>query len=776
MPEPDPSIPENPSPTPGSGTAQPSTPEGEDTAGGTTDDTTAGETGPRSGEVTADETKRFLSEFVAARGLAKVGDAIATAVEQVPAGGILITSDLAWAASDIYYLELRQKLTMLTTWTKKIAEDCQKFLEPPQASETQTTSPGELLAELPDWLQGLAPPAPAPSEAGVKEFGLVGAALAGLSAGGTALAAQAVGITAGLKAVGDIIGYFRADYEIKGQTLADVEDLYIQALVADKLLAKKKEVYLLNFNFIERSPLIDALGVLLEQKYQMLSDAEKIKSRFVDGVEAQVQALEAHLASLRAKLVEYLVKVDEDIVQTLELEIGKVTAQLEAAQGLRTPETQITALETYLSSLRTKLVEELVKDPPAAKAQVEEEIAKIVKQLGEKDDPEKKLSEVQVKELNDRLKLLQEKLVGLVPGISDQIKSTLKEEIKRTTDLLKVWQSTRLPDSQITALEAHLASLRAKLVECLLRNDEEARKSLVTEIQLTVQGVQASLQKMREANGIVNNTKKVNDAVDAFITTITTIPTGGTYPPLVTASIRQHLTGDKIRYILKIKLMSSGADFITEKPPFYSRGARTSYMGGGVVSYVLAEKEGRIVASGTSADIAALEHRLGKEPELLDWKVRRVRNSTPTKPLSLIDLLVASSLLYMVLALVGAAIALGENRPAAPGGLSTGLPALRDFLYGNGTALSPPLYMLIIQVILTYLALRSARWRTLGVIGLTVLGLLFGMGMLAEPILREIFGSETITFVKALVGAGLVLVPFMMMVLGLLHWNNKSRE
>jgi len=35
----------------------------------------------------------------------------------------------------------------------------------------------------------------------------------------------------------------------------------------------------------------------------------------------------------------------------------------------------------------------------------------------------------------------------------------------------------------------------------------------------------------------------------------------------------------------------------------------------------------------------------------------------------------------MLFAVIGAAVAILENRPADPGGFSTGLPVLRDFLF-----------------------------------------------------------------------------------------------
>ncbi|RPJ24182.1 MAG: hypothetical protein EHM33_18685 [Chloroflexi bacterium] len=138
--------------------------------------------------------------------------------------------------------------------------------------------------------------------------------------------------------------------------------------------------------------------------------------------------------------------------------------------------------------------------------------------------------------------------------------------------------------------------------------------------------------------------------------------------------------------------------------------------------------------------------------------------------------LITSSILYMVFALIGAVIAIMENRPAEAGGFSTGLPVLQDFLYGNGTAMSPPLYMLIAQAVLTVLAPRRDRWGAAGVGGLTIAGLLFCIGALVEPILLEIFNPLTFDLFKAVIEAGLIIVPFVMMVFGIREWTRRRRD
>lgn len=138
--------------------------------------------------------------------------------------------------------------------------------------------------------------------------------------------------------------------------------------------------------------------------------------------------------------------------------------------------------------------------------------------------------------------------------------------------------------------------------------------------------------------------------------------------------------------------------------------------------------------------------------------------------------LIMSSILYMVIASIGATVAIMENRPAAAGGFSTGLPVVQDFLYGNGTAMSPPFYMLAAQAIFTVLVTRHNRWGVLGVGGLTIAGLLFCIGALVEPILLEIFNPATFDLLKALIEAGLILLPVLMMIFGIREWSRRGRD
>ena len=83
--------------------------------------------------------------------------------------------------------------------------------------------------------------------------------------------------------------------------------------------------------------------------------------------------------------------------------------------------------------------------------------------------------------------------------------------------------------------------------------------------------------------------------------------------------------------------------------------------------------------------------------------------------------------------------------------------------------MSPPLYWLIAQAILTALAPRRDRWGTVGVVGLIVVGLLFSVFGALEPIVLEIFNPTTFDLLKAIIVAGGIVLAFLMMVFGILE-------
>ena len=139
--------------------------------------------------------------------------------------------------------------------------------------------------------------------------------------------------------------------------------------------------------------------------------------------------------------------------------------------------------------------------------------------------------------------------------------------------------------------------------------------------------------------------------------------------------------------------------------------------------------------------------------------------------------LVLSSVLYLIWASIGAVVAIVLNLPAQFGG-SSGLPVVQDFLYGKGTSLGPPLlWYMVPQALLTWLAWNQRNRRsTWGVIALAVFGAATFIGALGEPITYELLNPATFNPLLAVIQAGLIIIPFVMMVFAIQEWRRRRSE
>jgi len=125
-----------------------------------------------------------------------------------------------------------------------------------------------------------------------------------------------------------------------------------------------------------------------------------------------------------------------------------------------------------------------------------------------------------------------------------------------------------------------------------------------------------------------------------------------------------------------------------------------------------------------------------------------------------------ASLVYVVWATTAAAVAIAQGRPAGFAGEQTGLPAGKDFLFGMGTALSPPLWWIAIQLLLTRWLGRADRFRRIGIYGLIVFGILECVGAMGEPITFTIFRPATLDPFLAVIQAGMIVLPAAMALFG----------
>jgi hypothetical protein len=128
--------------------------------------------------------------------------------------------------------------------------------------------------------------------------------------------------------------------------------------------------------------------------------------------------------------------------------------------------------------------------------------------------------------------------------------------------------------------------------------------------------------------------------------------------------------------------------------------------------------------------------------------------------------LIVTSILSLVNAGVGTVIAVKENLPSVTPVFTTGKPALEDFLTGNGTALSPPLYLCIATLLLIVLAFLPKWPGMVGVVGLTILGVIFLLGEFVETNTYQVLNPVTLNLPVALVVLTEIILALLMIVFG----------
>ena len=130
--------------------------------------------------------------------------------------------------------------------------------------------------------------------------------------------------------------------------------------------------------------------------------------------------------------------------------------------------------------------------------------------------------------------------------------------------------------------------------------------------------------------------------------------------------------------------------------------------------------------------------------------------------------LIIISILSLVNAVIGTVIAVKQNLPSVTPILTTGKPALEDFLTGNGTALSPPLYLCIITLLLIILAFQPKWPGTIGVVGLTILGAIFLIGEFVETNTYRVLNPVTFNLPVALDVLTEIILALLMITFGVI--------
>lgn len=138
-----------------------------------------------------------------------------------------------------------------------------------------------------------------------------------------------------------------------------------------------------------------------------------------------------------------------------------------------------------------------------------------------------------------------------------------------------------------------------------LSQDLESSKAGLAAKKATVAGWDTT-----KIYGALKDSQALLDAVRSYIQAITTKAAGEDYPMLVRGALRDRVRQMGITHLLYLNVLpKSGGEVITKKS-FWRTTQAVGYLGGAAVSYVLAEKDGRIISGDTLVRLSVFNYRL----------------------------------------------------------------------------------------------------------------------------------------------------------------------
>ncbi len=169
-------------------------------------------------------------------------------------------------------------------------------------------------------------------------------------------------------------------------------------------------------------------------------------------------------------------------------------------------------------------------------------------------------------------------------------------------------QLALLKETHISPREIAIAEKRAAQAKA---SDTDAKQRLSDGLDQLANDLLPLKNLAVEIEQILTQTQQVT-------TTLTTSNEGAT--PLAVAAHRQALIDQNVTHLLHVDVLSSGGEVISKKRLF--RPVEMSYVGGVVISYVLAEVSGRVVAADTITSADALKIKLNELAEAVSaWGV-----------------------------------------------------------------------------------------------------------------------------------------------------------
>ncbi len=180
-------------------------------------------------------------------------------------------------------------------------------------------------------------------------------------------------------------------------------------------------------------------------------------------------------------------------------------------------------------------------------------------------------------------------------------------------------QVVELLTARIAASQADIATRKATLDQLSLSDDQAQHAALRQQLVEWQQALGASQGLLARAQGAIANADTLTQAFSEFLTALTTTSDPAVPPLWLQAALRQQIRQQGITHLLYLKIVSSGGEAITKKS--FWRSGQTSYLGGAVITYLLAATDGRVELAGSEVCLGQLDHQYSQPSATILRKV-----------------------------------------------------------------------------------------------------------------------------------------------------------
>lgn len=135
--------------------------------------------------------------------------------------------------------------------------------------------------------------------------------------------------------------------------------------------------------------------------------------------------------------------------------------------------------------------------------------------------------------------------------------------------------------------------------------EKKAEQALQQRIEANAEELAAILAQLHPANALV-------EAFDKFVEGITAIKEGAARSPLMAAAIREAICQSTATHYLYVKVVQSGGQVVTKRR-LWPWPTRLYYTGAASVSYLLTDKQGRVLAGDVVGQMITLDQDPGRQ-------------------------------------------------------------------------------------------------------------------------------------------------------------------